>query len=89
MPQVAAAPTPPSSRPSLISTDIDFDRPGLQSGHLRLPYSHDRSGYGHIQVPIAVLNQGVIVDEGLTDEVLRRPTHAYTKELLANVPTLE
>jgi len=58
MPQVAAAPTPPSSRPSLISTDIDFDRPGLQSGHLRLPYSHDRSGYGHIPVPIAVLNQG-------------------------------
>jgi len=49
---------PASARPSLISTDIDFDRPGLQSGHLRLPYSHDRSGYGHIPVPIAVLNHG-------------------------------
>lgn len=58
MPQVATASTPPSSRPSLISTDIDFDRPGLQSGHLRLPYSHDRSGYGHIPVPISVLKQG-------------------------------
>lgn len=43
----------------------------------------------HVAKRIAVLNQGVIVDEGLTDEVLRRPTHAYTKELLANVPTLE
>lgn len=43
----------------------------------------------HVAKRIAVLNQGVIVDEGLTDDVLRRPTHPYTKELLANVPTLE
>ena len=41
---------------SLIQTDVDFDRAGFQYGHLRLPYSHDRSGYGHIPIPIAVLN---------------------------------
>jgi predicted deacylase len=40
---------------SLIQTDVDFDRAGFQYGHLRLPYSHDRSGYGYIPVPIAVL----------------------------------
>lgn len=44
--------------PSLIGTDIDYDREGFQSGVLRLPYSHDRSGYGYIPIPIAVLKQG-------------------------------
>ncbi|SDX91216.1 hypothetical protein SAMN04515617_10844 [Collimonas sp. OK242] len=43
---------------SLITTDIDFSRPGFQSGTLRVPYSHNRSAYGHIPIPIAVLNAG-------------------------------
>lgn len=43
---------------SLIQTDIDFHRPGYQFGHLRLPYSHDRSGYGHIPIPVTVLQGG-------------------------------
>jgi predicted deacylase len=49
--------TDPSSR-SLIRTDIDYDREGLQHSHLRLPHSHDRSGYGHVPIPIAVLKRG-------------------------------
>lgn len=40
---------------SLIQTTVDFDRPGFQAGTLRVPYSHDRSAYGHIPIPIAVL----------------------------------
>lgn len=44
------------TQPSLITTDIDYSKVGLQTGHLRLPYSHNRSGYGHIPVPMAVLN---------------------------------
>jgi predicted deacylase len=47
-----------SNLPSLISTDVDFDRPGFQTGTLRVPYSHDRSAYGHIPIPVAVLNAG-------------------------------
>lgn len=43
---------------SLISSDIDYERPGLQTGTLRLPYSHDRSAYGHVPIPVAVLNAG-------------------------------
>src|SRR3546814_15176785 len=43
---------------SLITTDVDYDQPGYQAGHLRLPYSHDRSGYVFIPIPIAVLKQG-------------------------------
>lgn len=43
---------------SLITTDIDYERDGLQQGTLRIPYSHDRSGYGHIPVPVVVLKRG-------------------------------
>ncbi|TEA77751.1 succinylglutamate desuccinylase/aspartoacylase family protein [Allopusillimonas ginsengisoli] len=43
---------------SLITTDVDYDQGGYQAGYLRLPYSHDRSGYGFIPIPIAVLKQG-------------------------------
>lgn len=46
------------STQSLISTDIDYERPGLQNGTLRVPYSHDRSAYGHIPIPITVLKGG-------------------------------
>ena len=43
---------------SLIVTDVDFERTGFQTGTLRLPWSHDRSAYGHIPIPLAVLNAG-------------------------------
>ena len=43
---------------SLISTDIDFEQEGFQTGSLKVPYSHDRSAYGRILIPIAVLKQG-------------------------------
>lgn len=47
-----------SSLSSLIATDVDFERAGFQTGTLRLPWSHDRSAYGHIPIPLAVLNAG-------------------------------
>jgi predicted deacylase len=43
---------------SLITTDIDFERDGLQTGTLRLPYSHNRSAYGHIPIPLLVAKRG-------------------------------
>ena len=43
---------------SLIHTTVDFNQSGLQTGSLMLPYSHDRSGYGCIPIPIAVLKGG-------------------------------
>jgi hypothetical protein len=49
---------PLPSLPSLIATDVDFERTGFQTGTLRLPWSHDRSAYGHIPIPLAVLNAG-------------------------------
>lgn len=44
--------------PSLISSTVDFESRGVHFGHLRLPYSHDRSGYGFIPIPVAMLNSG-------------------------------
>lgn len=49
---------PMDPRPSLIKTDIDFDRAGIQTSVLRIPYSHNRSAYGFIPVPIVVARQG-------------------------------
>jgi predicted deacylase len=43
---------------SLITTDIDYEREGVQTGTLRLPYSHDRSAYGHIPIPLMVAKRG-------------------------------
>lgn len=37
---------------------------------------------------VAVLNQGVIVEEGSVDDVLDSPRDAYTRMLLDDTPTL-
>lgn len=43
---------------TMISTNIDYDRPGAQFGTLRLPNSVHRSAYGHIAIPVAVFVNG-------------------------------
>jgi predicted deacylase len=47
-----------TAQPTLIATDIDFEREGVQRSVLRVPYSHDRSAYGFIPVPIFVAKRG-------------------------------
>ncbi|MFC4273654.1 succinylglutamate desuccinylase/aspartoacylase family protein [Achromobacter aloeverae] len=47
-----------STQASRITTNIDFDQEGFQTGTLRVPHSVDRSGYGHIPIPIAVQKGG-------------------------------
>ena len=47
-----------SDKPSLIWTDIKFDLDGKQVGVLHLPYSVTRSGYGMIDIPVAVIKNG-------------------------------
>ncbi|HVB39237.1 MAG TPA: succinylglutamate desuccinylase/aspartoacylase family protein [Vicinamibacterales bacterium] len=44
--------------PPLITTDLDFNADGLQRGVLRVPYSHDRSAYGFIPIPLVVARRG-------------------------------
>jgi predicted deacylase len=45
-------------KPTLIWTEVDFDKDGKQVGVLHLPYSVTRSGYGMIDIPIAVIRNG-------------------------------
>ena len=48
--------------------------------------THDISVVRHIADRIAVMNGGKIVESGTADDVLDRPQHPYTRELLAAVP---
>lgn len=45
-------------RPSPITPTVDFDRDGVQHGHLRLPWSRDDSAWGSVMIPICVIRNG-------------------------------
>jgi predicted deacylase len=45
-------------KPSRITAEVDFDRPGRQTGFLRLFHSVHESAYGFIPIPIVVLKHG-------------------------------
>ena len=46
------------NQPSMIFTDIDYDAQGKQVDWLHLPHSVNRSAYGAIAIPIAVIRNG-------------------------------
>lgn len=41
-----------------ITSEVDFEVEGKQSGYLRVPHSVDRSAYGWIPVPVTVVRNG-------------------------------
>ena len=47
-----------SQFPNPISSEIDFERTGIHSGYLRLPFSSHRSAYGWIPIPVASVKNG-------------------------------
>ncbi|MFO1035860.1 MAG: succinylglutamate desuccinylase/aspartoacylase family protein [Geminicoccaceae bacterium] len=47
-----------TDRKSRIWSEVDLAATGKQVGFLHLPYSVTRSGYGHINIPIAVISGG-------------------------------
>lgn len=49
--------------------------------------SHDLALVARMAQRVIVLRQGQVVDAGPTDQVLSRPRHAYTRQLLASVPS--
>lgn len=51
--------------------------------------SHDLRVMSHYADDLVVMRQGQVVESGLARAVLAGPTHAYTKHLVANVPTLQ
>ena len=50
--------------------------------------THDMGVVAEIADRIAVLEKGVLVEEGTVDQVLGAPYHPYTQKLLAAVPSL-
>jgi peptide/nickel transport system ATP-binding protein len=50
--------------------------------------SHDLSVVRHLCDRVAVMYRGQIIEQGRTDEIYDAPSQAYTRRLLAAVPTL-
>lgn len=59
-----------------------------QHGLAMLFISHDLAVVGQVASRIAVMRGGEVVESGATTGVLSAPSHAYTRSLLAAVPTL-
>ena len=49
---------PSGAATGLARLDIPLDQPGRHIGALRLPWSHDRSAYGQIIIPVVVIKGG-------------------------------
>lgn len=47
-----------STKPSPVSTTIDYGKDGKQRGYLRLPHSRNSSAWGSILIPITVVKNG-------------------------------
>ena len=64
---------------------------GLQErlGIAYLFITHNIAVVDYLAHEVAVMYQGRIVERGSVDEVLRRPRHPYTQQLLAAVPTID
>jgi peptide/nickel transport system ATP-binding protein len=50
--------------------------------------THNIAVVDYLAHEVAVMHQGKIVERGTVDEVLRQPSHPYTRELLAAVPAI-
>ena len=58
-----------------------------ESGVSMLFISHNLNVVRKLCGRVAVMQRGLIVEEGPSDEVFRRPRHPYTQRLVAAIPT--
>ena len=83
-PQVLIADEPTSALDARIAREILelLDTLRRERGLAMLLVSHDLPLVGAYAQRVHVLQRGTVVEQGDTDEVLARPVHAYTRELL-------
>ncbi|HEY4556643.1 MAG TPA: hypothetical protein VIG82_00465, partial [Enteractinococcus sp.] len=58
----------------------------LETGTSYLFITHDLAVVEHMSDMIAVMTQGRLVETGTADQIIHRPTHPYTQELIAAAP---
>lgn len=58
-----------------------------KAGHTLLLISHDLAVVSRLADRVLVMNNGRIVEEGPTEQILTRPQHPYTQQLLDAVPS--
>jgi len=63
-----------------------IDKLRSESGMALLLITHDLNLVRRFSERVAVMERGVIVEQGRTDEVTQRPQHAYTQKLLNSRP---
>ena len=60
-----------------------------ESGVSMLFISHDLNVVRKLCGRVAVMQRGVLVEEGASDEVFHHPKHPYTQHLIAAIPARE
>ena len=72
---------------SVQATVLDLlDQIQLETGTSYLFITHDLAVVEHMSDMIAVMTQGRLVETGTADQIIHRPTHPYTQELIAAAP---
>ncbi len=51
--------------------------------------THDLSTAYYLSDQVAIMNTGRVVERGVPTDILDNPTQAYTRELMAAIPTVE
>ncbi|MFX0092868.1 MAG: ABC transporter ATP-binding protein [Candidatus Hodarchaeota archaeon] len=74
-----------SSRANILNLLKDLRK---EEGLSILFITHDLGQAQYISDKVLIMKEGGVVEEGKTKEVFLHPTHPYTKNLLASVPSL-
>jgi peptide/nickel transport system ATP-binding protein len=87
-PELIIADEPTTALDATVAAQVvDLLREIKTADRALLVISHDLAVVSRIADRVAVMRSGRIVEQGPTEEVLRRPAHPYTRELLAAVPS--